>query len=377
MRTLLGTFPLEYCNRSLSRLESHLRKEIRFRVTDVTEPPKAHPASSRVTILDVARVAGVSKSSVSRFLDERLPRSESETARRVRQVAAELGYVRDVSAASLRRGQTNTIGVIVPRLTDTVMAMLYEAIARACSRSGQFAVVATTDDESDADRAAAQTLIQRGVDGLILSTAREGGGLAEELLEREVPFVLALRTDGRSLSSVGDDRLGGYLATRHLIDLGHRRIGLIAGPDYASSSRERLAGYRQAMAEAGHEINLRWIVPSTFGIQSGADAAMALMALKPAPTAIFAVNDNTAIGALSALTRLGLSVPSDISLVGYNDIPLVSLLPTPLTSVRVPFDQIASNALDLLNAGATSPRERMRVAAPTLIPRKTTAAIGR
>ncbi|MGO4716370.1 LacI family DNA-binding transcriptional regulator [Bradyrhizobium sp. 2TAF24] len=343
----------------------------------MTEPPKAHPASSRVTILDVARVAGVSKSSVSRFLDERLPRSESETARRVRQVAAELGYVRDVSAASLRRGQTNTIGVIVPRLTDTVMAMLYEAIARACSRSGQFAVVATTDDESDADRAAAQTLIQRGVDGLILSTAREGGGLAEELLEREVPFVLALRTDGRSLSSVGDDRLGGYLATRHLIDLGHRRIGLIAGPDYASSSRERLAGYRQAMAEAGHEINLRWIVPSTFGIQSGADAAMALMALKPAPTAIFAVNDNTAIGALSALTRLGLSVPSDISLVGYNDIPLVSLLPTPLTSVRVPFDQIASNALDLLNAGATSPRERMRVAAPTLIPRKTTAAIGR
>src|SRR5690242_1801767 len=119
----------------------------------------------RVTLHDVAAAAGVSKSTVSRILDERLPRSDSGTARRVRQIAAELGYVRDVSAASLRRGKTGTIGVIVPRLTDTVMAMLYEALARACSRSGQFAIVATTDDEPTADRAAARTLLQRGVDG--------------------------------------------------------------------------------------------------------------------------------------------------------------------------------------------------------------------
>lgn len=333
------------------------------------EPQERH---ARVTILDVAAAAGVSKSTVSRILDERLPRSENETARRVRQVAERLGYVRDVSAASLRRGQTNTIGVIVPRLTDTVMAMLYEALARACARTGQFAIVATTDDEPRADRKAAQTLLQRGVDGLVLSTAREGDDFAQELAERGVPYVLALRSDGRSLASVGDDRLGGYLATRHLIDLGHRRIGIIAGPTYASSSRGRVEGYREALAEAGIAEDPALLVASTFGIDSGADAAERLMRLPGTPTALFAVNDNTAIGALSALARLGLSVPGDVSLVGYNDIPIVSRLPIPLTSVRVPFDQIAADALDLLMRGSASRDDRIRVAAPTLIPRQST-----
>src|SRR5919202_3975578 len=101
---------------------------------------------TRVTLHDVAAAAGVSKSTVSRILDERLPRSDTETAKRVRRIARDLGYVRDVSAASLRRGKTLTVGVIVPRLTDTVMAMLYEALAHACARTGRFAIVATTDD---------------------------------------------------------------------------------------------------------------------------------------------------------------------------------------------------------------------------------------
>lgn len=332
---------------------------------------------SRVTLHDVAAAAGVSKSTVSRILDERLPRSDSETAKRVRQVAEDLGYVRDGAAASLRRGKTMTIGMVVPRLTDTVMAMLYESLAHACARTGQFAIVATTDDAPRADRAAAQTLLQRGVDGLVLATARIGDDFTGELAARGVPFVLALRTDGHSLSSVADDRLGGYLASRHLLDLGHRRIGVIAGPDYASSSRGRVEGYRQAMAEANAAIDPSWIVGSTFGMDSGAEAAEQLMRLPSPPTALFAVNDNTAIGALSALHRLGLSVPGDVSLVGYNDIPIVSRLPVPLTSVRVPFDQIAAAALDLLSHPPEVSRDRIRVATPTLIPRRSTASPAR
>ncbi|MFD1626274.1 LacI family DNA-binding transcriptional regulator [Azospirillum griseum] len=328
---------------------------------------------SRVTLHDVAAASGVSKSTVSRILDERLPQSDSETARRVRQIAADLGYVRDVSAASLRRGKTSTIGVIVPRLTDTVMAMLYEALAQACARTGRFAIVATTGDEPKADRAAAKSLLQRGVDGLVLSTAREDDDFPVQLEARGIPYVLALRSDGRSMSSVGDDKLGGYLATRHLLDLGHRRIGIIAGPGYASSSRGRLAGYRWAMTEAGLALDPRWIVESTFGIDSGAEAAERLMATPERPTAIFAINDNTAIGALSALVKLGLSVPDDVSLVGYNDIPIVSRLSVPLTSVRVPFDRIAAEALDLLSRETKSDSDRMRVAPPTLIPRASTS----
>jgi LacI family transcriptional regulator len=340
----------------------------------VAQDQRTGPGSAPVTLVDVAAAAGVSKSTVSRILDERLPRSESSTAQRVRQVAAELGYVRDPSASNLRRGKTMTVGVVVPRLTDTVMAMLYEALTHAGQRSGHFPIVATTGDEPDAERAAVEALLQRRVDGLILSTARIDDDFPGELAARGVPFVLALRTDGRSLSSVGDDRLGGYLATRHLIDLGHRRIGLIAGPDYASSARGRVEGYQQAMREAGLDVDPAWLAESTFGIDSGADAARTLMGLDARPTAVFAVNDNTAIGALSAFDHLGLSVPKDVSLVGYNDIPIVSRLPTPLTSVRVPFDQIAGAALELLISGPRGDHDRVRVAPPTLIPRRSTAS---
>jgi LacI family transcriptional regulator len=340
----------------------------------VAQDQQTRLRSAPVTLLDVAAAAGTSKSTVSRILDERLPRSESATAQRVRQVAAELGYVRDPSASSLRRGKTMTIGVVVPRLTDTVMAMLYEALAHAGQRSGHFTIVATTDDQPDADRTAVEALLQRRVDGLILSTARLGDDFPGELAARGVPYVLALRTDGHSLASVGDDELGGYLATRHLLDLGHRRIGAIAGPEYASSARGRVEGYRRAIAEAEVDVDPAWVVPSTFGIDAGAAAARALMRLDPRPTAVFAVNDNTAVGALSAFENLGLSVPKDVSLVGYNDIPIVSHLPTPLTSVRVPFDQIAAAALELLISGPQGEHDRVRVAPPTLIPRRSTAS---
>lgn len=164
----------------------------------------------------------------------------------------------------------------------------------------------------------------------------------------------------------------GYRATRHLIDLGHRRIAIIAGPAYASSSRKRLESYRKALAEAGIPESPDLIQGSTFGIDSGAEVAERSLALRERPTAIFAINDKTAIGVLSALTRAGLSVPGDISLVGYNDVPIVSQLLVPLTSVRVPFEQIAAMALELLEA-TKEPRELIMRAAPTLIPRESTA----
>lgn len=334
-----------------------------------TEVP-ANRSKLRVTLHDVAREAGVSKSTVSRMLDERLPQSNSPKARRVREVAQRLGYVRDLSAASLRRGSTGQIGVIVPRLTDTVMAMLYEALTKAAAQNGQFTIVATTDDNPDAGRAAAEALIRRGVDGLILATARTDDHFTGELRERGVPVVLALRHNGSSPASISDDRLGGYLATRHLLDLGHRRIGLITGPSYATSALGRVEGYRKAMEEAGVKIAPELVAPSSFSIESGEEVANALLALKDRPTAVFAVNDNTAIGALSAIAKAGLSVPEDVSLVGYNDIPIVSRLPVPLTSVRVPFDQIAASALRIL--GEEVPSGFKAVATPTLIPRRST-----
>ena len=230
-------------------------------------------------------------------------------------------------------------------------------------------------DRVEEEARAAESLLQRGVDGLILATARDGDELPRALAGRGIAYVLALRTDGESPSAIGDDQPGGYLATRHLIDPGHRRIGIIAGPSYASSARGRLAGYRQAMAERGIVPSDDQIVESSFSIDAGSDAALGLMQLDPRPTAIFAVNDNTAIGAMSALVNLGLRVPDDVALVGYNDIPIVGRLPTPLTSVRVPFDQIATIALEMLIAGHRTKAVGVRQVAPTLIPRRSTGRV--
>lgn len=341
---------------------------------DQDDHPQQGPRA-RVTLHDVAREAGVSKSTVSRMLDERLPKSDSATAQRVRQIALRMGYMRDVSAAALRRGSTGMIGVIMPRLTDTVMAMLYEALAKAAARSGQFTIVATTDDELDADRRAAEALLRRGVDGLILATAREGSDFTYDLAARGVRYVLALRHNGGSLAAIGDDQLGGYLATRHLLDLGHRDIAVLTGPDYATSAKGRVAGYHQAMRQAGLPVPADLVVPSTFSIESGAEAAAGLLALPHRPTAIFAINDNTAIGVLSTLVKHGVRVPGEMSVVGYNDIPIVGRLPTPLTTVRVPFDQIATAALELFMAEDVPDADRIRAVAPTLIPRATTARL--
>jgi len=148
---------------------------------------------------------------------------------------------------------------------------------------------------------------------------------------------------------------------------------LITGPDYATSARGRREGYCKALDEAGVSMSSDLIMPSTFSIESGEVAAEKLLNLQDRPTAIFAVNDNTAIGALSAIASSGFSVPHDISLVGYNDIPIVSRLPIPLTTVKVPFDHIAEMALQLLN-NATEGSSEVRVATPSLIPRKSTAA---
>lgn len=329
--------------------------------------------NEKVTLNDVAAAAGVSKSTVSRVLDERLPVSHNPTAVKVREVAARLGYVKDVSASSLRRGSTLTIGVVVPRLTDTVMALLYEALAQEGAKRGLTVLVATSQDEPEADRKAAESLLQKGVDGLVLSTTRVNDQYPDELQRRGVRFVLALRSDGKHPSAVGDDELGGYLATRHLIDLGHTQIGLIAGPSYASSARGRQEGYRRAMQEADITIDDSLIVPSTFSIDSGAAAVQQLLQRTPQVTAIFAVNDNCAIGAMSTLSRNKIVVPEHISVVGYNDIPIVSRLPVQLTTVRVPFEQIAAAALDLLENPSAS--ELIRKFAPTLIPRSSSVRL--
>lgn len=329
----------------------------------------AGPGHGRVTIDDVAQSAGVSKSTVSRALNREHRFFRSPSAERIREIAHRLGYEPNPAAANLRRQRTNTIGVLVPRLTDTVMAMLYEEIAAACAKRGHQALVATSYDDAELERDNGTMLLRRRVDGLVLTTARTDGGFCDELIRRGIPHVLALRSIGPSAAAVGDDHLGGYLATRHLIDLGHRSIGLVAGPGYASSALGRRAGYEDALREAGLPIRPELIFSSSFSMESGEAAGRTLLDLAERPTAVFAVNDNTAVGLLSSVQRAGLRVPEDLSVVGYNDIPLAARLPVPLTTVRVPFREIAEAAVDLLLGVQAGSAPETRTFTPTLIPR--------
>lgn len=329
--------------------------------------------AARVTLREVASRAGVSVSTASRVLDERLPPSRSASAERVRAAAAELGYHRDLSASALRRGGTGTIGVLVPRLSDTVMALMFEALYAEAARSNRFALVSVSGDDPQEELRGAEQLLARRVDGLVLASSRLEDELPRALRERSTPHVLVLRSDGVSPSAVCDDELGGYLATRHLLDLGHRRIGVLPGPQFASTARGRLAGYRRAMAEAGLAVPEAWVRPGGFEYGAGEAGGRELLEADPGLTAVFAANDALALGVMSAARALGRPVPDGLSVVGYNDTVMATAVPVPLTSVRVPFGEVATQALRLLDSGA-EPGART-VATPTLIPRASSGPV--
>jgi LacI family transcriptional regulator len=335
----------------------------------------------RVTILDVAAAAGVSKSSVARILNGNAtpadPADWNETTRAVHAAAAALGYRRDASASNLRLGRTGLVGIVVTHLVETVRAMFFEEMVRACRAVDRFAIAAGFDEGHGSADAAVEQLLRQGADGLILTTARDGDTLPDQLTTRGIPFALALRGDGRSPAALNDDDLGGYLATRHLLELGHRRIAVVGGPEGVSTVRGRIDGYRRAMAEARLPVDPALIVPATFGAASGAAAAETLMRQPDRPTAIYAVNDTTAIGVMSALTRMGLSIPGDVSLVGYSDIPIVQHLPVALTTVHVHYDHIARDAVALLFAEGQAAYPRLRLTPPSLVVRDSTGPVTR
>ncbi|PRA12022.1 LacI family transcriptional regulator [Arthrobacter sp. MYb211] len=322
-----------------------------------------------VTLKDVAAASGVSLSTASRALDDRGTPTRSAAALHVRKVAEELGYRRNSFASNLRRGQTRTLGVLVPRLSDTVMALMFEALERAASARGYFAMVATSGDDPEDERQAAETLLDRNVDGLILATARTEDDLPKHFRDSGIAHALVLRTDGVSPSSLGDDEVGGYLAVRHLVDLGHRYIAVVTGPSFTSTGIARLAGARRALDEANIQPPEGWLMAVGYGIESGYSAGKSLLAGGKAtrPSAVFAANDNLAMGVLAAAKHFGINVGEELALVGYNDIPMSALLPTPLTSVRVPLDQIANSAIDLIVNPGKEPQ--IRKAMPSLMPR--------
>lgn len=300
---------------------------------------------SPVTIRTIAESAGVHPSTVSRAL--RRPDGEDDaTATRIRAIAAELGYRPDVAAASLRTRRSHALGVLVHRLTDVVQAMIYEGIERTALERGYQTLVANTYDVLSEQQRRAQLMVSRRVDGLIVADAHLDGVYADWVADLGVPYMLVNRRCGAHPAVTTDDYLGGRLAGAHLADLGHTRIGILAGSPDSSATSERTAGCLDVLRDRGVTLADGMVEPCTLEAWSGRDAMATLFQRDPGLTAVFAINDFTALGALSALRARGLQPGVDVAVVGFNDITIAE--PTQLSTVRSHQGQMGAMATRLL-----------------------------
>ncbi len=314
------------------------------------------PAGRRraaVTLKDLAAELGIHVSTVSRVLhsdtDVARGAASTETATRVRDLAKLRGYSPDPQATSLRTRRTRAIGVIVPRLSDIVLATMYEGVEEAAAESNHSTFVMNSHDDLDEQRRKAEIMLARRVDGLILGDVHAGSSLVDDLVKRHVPFVLMNRRYPGFPSSTCDDTGGGRLVADHLWSAGHRSVAIIAGEPYASTGVDRTAGFVERWHELGGEVPEDRILPSRFDTEGGRQAGEELLRLGgETPTAVFAVNDFAAIGAMGAFRAAGLVVGQDIAVVGFNDTSLAAQLPIPLTSVRSPMLEIGRTAVGML-----------------------------
>lgn len=325
------------------------------------------------TIRDVARRADVSVASVSRVLTGAGAVTEA-TRKRVMDAVEALQYVPHSGARSLSTSKTSTIGVILPDLYGEYFSELIRGMDVAARALGYHLIVSSSHD--DADEASAAIRSMRGrVDGLIVLSPHLGAAnLASSLAGRLPVLLMNGGADAGRPSIVVDNHGGAVEAIRHLVSLGKRRIAHIAGPDGNLEAEARLAGYLQAMAEAGLPTT---IVEGAFTKASGHAAGARLAAMPDRPDAVFAANDNMAVGAMLALQEAGLRVPEDLAIVGFDDVPLASLVHPGLTTLRINIAEMGRNALGRLvkliqSAGAADADAACEVVRPELVVRPST-----
>jgi LacI family transcriptional regulator len=332
--------------------------------------------STPVTLAQIAARAGVHISTASRSLSPDGGGVSSRTAARVRAIAKEMGYQPDPAAATLRTGRSGVLGIVVPRVTDYVLARIFEGADAAARELGFTTVVANTNDDPRLRMQLMEDLLSRRVEGFIIGDARlDGDELVSALKRRSSPYVLVSRRLRGHPSVATDDVRGGQLAGDHLLELGHTAVGVIAGYDYASTCVERAHGFVQRFRVAGIPVPDTCVQVSGADAEGGYQAAHALLTRHPELTALFAINDFAAIGAMGAAREHGRTPGGDIAIVGYNDIPLSQYLPVPLTSVRSSMEQIGREAARALTKLIGGREAIATLLEPVLVARDSTLAV--
>ena len=306
-------------------------------------------SAQETTIIDVAKEAGVSYSTVSRVLNDK-SYVKPETREKVLEAMDRLGYQVNLQARSLAGGTSKVIGLLVVDLATQYMGQVIHGIDDVLA-ANQYELMLYTTHRQKSKESIYVNMMARGLaDGLLIVLPRDPEAYLAKLRERDFPFVLIdqLSQNQSDLSVTAANRLGGYEATKHLIDLGHKRIAIVTGWMDMISSRDRLEGYKSALANYNIPLDDNLIFEGDFNQTKGYEGAQYLLDLPSPPTAIFASNDVAAIGVMNGATSRGLSVPDDLSVIGFDDVPIAKVLTPKLTTIRQPLQEMGSVATQLL-----------------------------
>jgi LacI family transcriptional regulator len=354
--------------------------------------PERKSKSARVTLLDVARKSGFSPSTVSIVLSE-APLSRyvaATTKERIRKTAQALGYRPDIFARSLRSRRSNTVGVLVFDISDPFCVLILRGIEKALQSTPYLPILMDANHERKQFEAYLELLMERRVEGLIVvaNWLFDEGGLLGGLKDRNMPTVVV----GRDLSEkkigsvIVDNEAGGYMAMKHLHELGHRRIAVIRGPKALSDSNRRWNGIQRFVMEQGLKMDERLVrelpgaIDPISGFEGGVQLTEELIRSRLKLTALLAFDDLTALGAVRALARTGRSAPRDCSIIGFDDVPLAALSTPGITTIRQPMEEMGSVAthrlLDVLReTGGHEVSSDLQLLPPSLVLRDSTSPL--
>ena len=314
------------------------------------------------SIRDVAKKAGVSVSTVSHVINNTRFVSE-ETRTKVLAAMEALNYTPNRLASSLRRKdkRTNTLGLLIPDSTNPFFAEVLRGVEDASFEAGYNVFLCNSDDNPKKELNYIEVLLGKQIDGIILVSAGSHADSLEALDKGDIAAVVVDReVTGAKTDSVMVDKTGGYQATKYLIEMGRTRIGCITGPSLLTPSAARVEGFRKALMEYNLQVDDDLIVMGDFRAQSGYHATLELLGGNQPPTAIFTCNDMMAVGALHAADELGLNVPRDISIIGFDDITLASYTIPPLTTIAQPSHEIGLLAAEMVIERIQNPNNTRR-----------------
>ncbi len=333
------------------------------------------------TMKDIARLAGVSTSTVSHVINKSRFVSD-EIAERVNNAAQQLNYAPSALARSLKMNRTQTIGMLVTTSTNPFFGEVVKGVERSCYHQGYNLILCNTEGDNQRMKASINTLLQKRVDGLLLMCSTlEGERL--DVFDRYPDIPIVVMDWGPILfasDKIQDNSLqGGYMAAKHLIECGHKEIGCITGPLIRHQAQMRYEGYKRALAEAGIAINPDWIVESDFECEGGYQAFEKLYQRGKLPSALFVSNDMMAMGVIQAASQRGLRVPDDLSLIGYDDVHIAKFMTPALTTIHQPKYRLGKAAVDTLLYRLENPDTTAQVVQlePTLVVRSSVCSLNK